>query len=96
MATVNKRARISRVVEYVQCAAVHEGAPLQLAFVWPPSQSLWEQELFLAKGFDDSTGRAGAAERVEEESQTLLHLFVRIQDWPPLGAVCEAHRQRAL
>src|SRR5207253_3081060 len=52
------------------------------------------QELFLTEGLGDSAGRTGATEGVEEESNALLYLFVRIEDRPALGVVDQAHGQR--
>src|SRR5712671_5524554 len=92
----NEGARVARVVQDVQSPAMSEFRPDQFAFVWPPLQPSRKQELFLAEGLDDSAGGTTAAECVEQESNAVLYLLVRIQAGPALRVVHQAYGKWAL
>jgi len=77
-------------------AAVREIRPYQVSFAWTLLQPTWEQQILLMKAFDNRAGRANASESLEEESQGILHLFVRIEHRAAIRAVNQTHRQRAL
>src|SRR5713101_5690676 len=74
----NEGTRITRVVQDVQRPAMHEFCPHQLAFVRPPLQPSRKQEPFLPECLDDRASRTTAPECVEQESNTVLYLFVGI------------------
>src|SRR6266849_8599848 len=92
----NEGTRIARVVQDVQRPAMHEFCPHQFAFVRPPPQPSRKQELFLAEGLDDGASGTTATECVEQESNTVLYLFVRIQNRTSLCVVYQPHRQGTL
>jgi hypothetical protein len=65
-------------VQNVQCPAVREFRPHQIALVRPLFQSSWKQQSFLPERFDHRASRCGAPERIEKESNTFLNLFVGV------------------
>ena len=67
-------------------------SPLRGAVPEPPR----ERQALVAEIFHGRHGGAGAAERLEQHSDRVLHLLIRVEHHPSRGVVNEADRHAAL
>src|SRR6188472_2743754 len=93
---VHERSGVTRIVQYVQCPAVREFCPNQLAFVRTFLQTAREQQPLAVECLYNRAGRSRAMKRIEKEPEAVLGLLVRIKHWLFTGVVDKANWQRTL
>ena len=77
--TIDEGACIARAMEQPQRTRVVQRAPEELAFVRTVVDSAREAEVLRTEGLDRRHRRAGAAKRLKDDAQTLLHLLVGVE-----------------
>src|SRR5579862_5933331 len=65
---------VPRIVQHLQCTAVRQLRPQQIAFVRPFLQAAGKQKALLTECLDRRHRRSGAAEGLKEKPQSLLNL----------------------
>src|SRR5262249_19273567 len=79
-AAVNEDTRVTRVVQDVQDTAVPQRLPEQLPVAGLAPEALGEEQAMLGEVLDDGPSGARLLEEGEEQADSLLHLFIRVED----------------
>ena len=67
---------IARIMQNLQCPAMSQFHPKEVAFMGPLFQSAWKAQTLLPESFDGCQRRAHTLKSLEETTDTLLDLFV--------------------
>src|SRR5712691_12081060 len=87
---------IARIAQHAQHRVVQQRGPMNLAIVRPGAHPARKEESLVPKISHGPPGRPDAFEGREQETDGLLDLRIRIQDYVPILRIEQTDRQRNL